>query len=181
MKNQRLIINQLDRQSKEWQAVHNKYGKPRAGWIKTIRVALSMSAEQLGSRLSLTRGRINQLENAEIQNAVTLRSLKEAANALGCELIYAIVPKGNSTLEGIIKTRASQLAEEQVARVAHSMSLEAQTVDADLLKIQKEELTKSLIEHLNKKFWAAPDKFNKRQNKQTDLLLKLIKTLQKKK
>lgn len=160
MKNQWLTIIQLDKQLIEWQAVNNKYGKPRAGWIKTLRVALSMSAEQFASRLGLTRGRINQLESAEIHNAVTLRTLNDAANALGCELVYAIVPKGNSTLESIIKTRAQQIAKERVARVAHTMSLEAQSVDANTLKIQKDELTKSLMEHLNKKFWATPDKFS---------------------
>lgn len=160
MKNQWLTINQLDRQLKEWQAIKNKYGQPRAGWIKTLRVALGMSVEQLANRLGLTRGRITQLENAEINDAVTLRTLKEAANALGCELIYAIVPKGNSTLESILKTRANQVAQERIAQVAHTMSLEAQSVDSHILKIQKDELTKSLIEHLNKKLWETPNRFN---------------------
>lgn len=176
MKNQWLTIKQLDRQLKEWQMLNHKYEKPRAGWIKTLRVALSMSAEQFANRLGLTRGRVNQLENAEIHDAVTLRALKEAANALECELVYAIVPKGNSTLEDILKKRAEQIANERVARVAHSMSLEAQTVEADTLKIQKDELSKSLIEHLNKKFWATD-----RPNKQSNLRQKLIDNMKKKK
>lgn len=160
MKNQWLTIKQLDKQLMELQETHKKYSRPRSGWIKTLRVALSMSAEQLADRLGLTRGRINQLENAEVHNAVTLRTLNEAANAMGCELVYAIVPKGNSTLEGIIKKRAEQIAKERVASVAHSMSLEAQSVDSDTLQIQKSELVKSLMEQLNKKFWATPDKFS---------------------
>lgn len=154
------MIRQLDKQLNEWQLVRRKYGTPRAGWIKTLRVALSMSTEQFASRLGLTRGRVNQLENAEVHHSVTLRSLNEAANALGCELIYAIVPKGSSTLEGIIKTRAEQVAKERIASVAHSMSLEAQSVNADMLKIQKDELAKSLVEHLNKNFWTTPDKLS---------------------
>jgi predicted DNA-binding mobile mystery protein A len=174
MKNQWLTIHQLDRQLKEWQVIRNKYGKPRAGWVKTIRVALSMSAEQLATRLGLTRGRITQLENAETQNAVTLRTLEEAANALGCELIYAIVPKGNSTLEGILKTRAEQIAKERVAQVAHTMSLEEQSVDANNLEIQENELTETLMRHLNKKLWSE-------LKRQTDSRKKLIKNLQKKK
>jgi predicted DNA-binding mobile mystery protein A len=160
MNNQWLTIHQLDKQITDWQILKEKYGQPRSGWIKTLRVALSMSAEQLAKRLGLTRGRINQLENAEIHDSVTLRALKEAANALGCELIYAIVPKGNSTLETVLKNRASQVANEQVARVAHSMSLEAQSVDEDTIKIQKEMLTKSLLENLNKKLWENQDKYN---------------------
>ncbi len=106
------------------------------------------------------RGRINQLENAEIHDAITLRTLKETANALECELIYAIVPKGGLSLEDVIRTRAEEIAKERVARIAHSMSLEAQSIDTGTIKIQKDELTKSLIEHLNKKFWATPNNFN---------------------
>ncbi|OGT38082.1 MAG: hypothetical protein A3F12_03145 [Gammaproteobacteria bacterium RIFCSPHIGHO2_12_FULL_38_14] len=160
MNNQWLTIKQLDQQLKEWQALNKKYGKPRAGWIKTLRVALSMSAEQLARRLGLTRGRINQLENAEVHDAITLRTLKEAANALGCELVYAIIPKGDSSLENIIRTRAEEIAKERVERVAHSMSLEAQSVDPNILENQKEELVKNLIEHLNKKFWDSIEEKN---------------------
>ena len=149
-----LMIEQLDKQLKEWQAVSRKYGRPRGGWVKTLREALSMSVEQLANRLRLSRSRIAQLENAEIHDAVTLRTLREVANALECEFVYAIVPKNHSSLESIIKTRAEQVAIERIARVAHSMSLEAQSVDNNILKKQKELLTKSLTEHFNKKFWA---------------------------
>lgn len=155
MNNRWLVIKQLDQQLKEWRAVSKKYGVPRAGWVKTLRSALNMSADQLAERLSLSRSRVTQLENAEIHDAVTLRSLKEAANAMGCDFVYAIVPKNSSTLESILKEQAKKVAEERIARVAHSMSLEAQSVDATHLKKQKEELTKNLLEHLNKKFWKT--------------------------
>ena len=160
MNNQWLTIKQLDKQLKEWQTASKKYGKPRAGWVKTLRVALSMSAEQFANRLGLTRARIVQLENAEARDAVTLHTLKKAANALDCELVYAIVPKGSSSLENIIKARAEQIAQERVTRIAHSMSLEAQSIDADILKDQQEALTKNLMEHLNKKFWRILNNSN---------------------
>lgn len=155
MYNQWLIINQLDRQLKEWQSVSKKFGRPRSGWVKTIRIALSMSIDQLANRLGLSRARVAQLENAEINDAVTLRTLREAAGAMECEFVYAFIPKGDSTLEDIIRARAEQIAEERIARVAHSMSLEDQTVNVTILKNQKEDLTKNLLNHLNKKFWAS--------------------------
>lgn len=163
MNNQWLMINQIDAQLKEWQSISHQYGKPRSGWIKTIRTALNMSVAQLAQRLGLSRARIAQLENAEIHDAVTLRALREAANAMECELVYAIVPKGNSTLKGIINRRAEQIARERVTRVAHSMSLEEQSIDNDTLKHQQIELAKNLMGHLNKKFWAleTPNKFKK--------------------
>jgi predicted DNA-binding mobile mystery protein A len=183
MNNRWLAIKQLDKQLKEWRAVSNKYGRPRAGWVKTLRVALSMSAEQLANRLRLTRSRITQLENAEIHDAVTLRTLKEVANAMGCEFVYAIVPQHNSTLEKIIKTRAEEIAKERVTRVAHSMSLESQSVNEDILKKQKQELVKNLMEHLNKKFWAISVELNstRKETQKKDSLKILIKKLQNKK
>ena len=178
MRNQWLAIKQLDKQLKEWQTVSNKYGKPKAGWVKTLRETLSMSAEQLANRLGLSRARIAQLENAEAHDAVTLRTLKDTANAMECEFVYAIVPKGNSSLEDIIKTRAAKIAKERVARVAHSMSLESQTVDTHLLKYKKDELTKNLIEHLNKKFWSTTQ--TQDEKRKTNLLKKFIDEKKKK-
>lgn len=200
MKNQWLMIKQLDKQLKEWQRLARKYARPRKGWVKTIRLALGISAEQFAKRLGLTLGRINQLEKAEIHNAVSLRTLNEAANALDCELIYVIVPKDHSSLEGIIKNRAEEIANERIMRVAHSMSLEAQTVDAKTLKFQRNELIKSLMQNINKKFWkedsicnlkdphfinALSNSLNesnaKKQDQQNALHQKLIEILKKNK
>jgi predicted DNA-binding mobile mystery protein A len=172
MKNQWLTINQVDRQLREWQAVKNKYGKPKVGWIKTLRTALGMSAEQLADRLGLTRGRVVQLETSESHNTVTLKTLNEAANALGCELVYAIVPKRNATLKDLIDKKAEQVSKDQVARVAHTMSLEAQTVDADSLKIQQEMLKENLKKQLGKKLWELPNNPNKLAKTVYEQLLK---------
>jgi hypothetical protein len=63
------------------------------------------------------------------------------------------------------------------------MSLEAQSVDADILKKQQEDLAKSLMDHLNKRFWAALDtpKKHHTNDPKDSLLKKLIENLQKKK
>jgi predicted DNA-binding mobile mystery protein A len=113
-----------------------------------------MSVEQLSNRLGVTRARVNQLEKAEVNDAVTLRTLREVADALECDLVYAIVPKGNSTLESIIKTRAEQVAKEMAERVSHTMLLEAQSVDVDIFNKQTQELAKDLANRFDKKFWT---------------------------
>jgi len=154
MDTQWLMLRQLDRQLKEWQVLGEKQNRPKIGWVKTIRTALGMTAEQLGRRLGgLSRARIVQLEKAETQDAVTLHSLRNAAAALDCELIYAIVPKKYSTLEEIVKKRAQEVAIERITRVAHSMSLEAQSVDPIEMKQQQNALAKSISEHLGRNLW----------------------------
>jgi len=181
-----LRIKQLDEQLKEWQTINNKYGRPKIGWIKTLRKALNIPVNQLAKRLGVSRARISQLENAEIHDAVTLRTLSEAANAIECQLVYAIIPKNHNTLESIIRTQTEQIATESVARVAHSMSLEKQTVNPDILKKQKDDLVKNLMEHLHKKIWIDSEvphaslQKNKNRTHRT-LREKLTGILQKKK
>lgn len=70
MRNQWLMIKQVDEPLRDWQVLISRYGKLKVGWIKTIRLALAMSAQQLGQRLNVSRGRIVQLENAETHDAV---------------------------------------------------------------------------------------------------------------
>ena len=156
MNNQWLTIKQLDRQLHEWQSLGQKYPRPRAGWVKTLRQGLGMTAEQLAERLGLARKRIVQLEKAETQDAITLRTLKRAAEAMDCELVYALVPKASlrsKTLADIVKTQATELAAATVANVAHSMSLEQQSVEKSRQQKQKQELTKTLLEGSLKKIW----------------------------
>jgi predicted DNA-binding mobile mystery protein A len=171
-----LTIQQLDRQLKEWQAVSQHHAMPRVGWVKTIRAALNMSVEQLAHRLGVKRGRVSQLEEAEVRGAVTLHALSAAAEALGCEFVYAIVPKRSTTLESIIKTRAEAVAAERIAAVAHTMSLEAQTVEKEQLQKQKMALVKNLVETFNKKLWVNPI-----EQKKNTLAESLAKHLNKKK
>jgi len=157
MKNQNLMMKQLDRQLREWQSLNEKYAQPRFGWVSIIRKALGMTAQQLGDRLGLARSRIVQLENAERYDAVTLRTLKKAAAAMDCELIYAIVPKVSlqgKTLEEIVKTQAEKVAATTVNNVAHSMALEQQSVAKKQQQRQKEELVKTLLEGPRKKIWG---------------------------
>lgn len=72
-----------------------------------------MSSLQLANRLGLTRSRIVKLENAETHDAITLRTLREAAEALGCELVYAFVPKDNSTWKTLLKTEQNKLLQNE--------------------------------------------------------------------
>ncbi len=59
--------------------------------------------------------------------------LRQAAEALNCILVYALVP--NSTLEEAVRMRARTIALRDLGRVAHAMKLEGQgTTDALIWK-----------------------------------------------
>lgn len=104
---------------------------PPKGWIRAIRDALGMTGAQLASRMGVRPQTVDSFEKSEAFGSIQLSTLRRAAEALDCTLVYALVP--NSSLEEAVKTRAREIAIRDLDRVAHSMKLEAQeTGDAGL-------------------------------------------------
>jgi uncharacterized protein (UPF0261 family) len=45
------------------------------------------------------------LEAREVKNTITLRSMTRMAQAMGCKVVYSIVPSGGKTLEALAEER----------------------------------------------------------------------------
>lgn len=102
--------------------------RPSGGWIRAVRTSLGMSVRQMAERIGITQQSASRLEKNEADDAITLRSLRKAAEALDCRLVYALVPKEGG-LRDIVRRRALEKAADIVGPVDHSMMLEAQDVD----------------------------------------------------
>ena len=98
--------------------------RPPKGWLRAIRDALGMTTAQMGRRLGLSQPTIVGFEQAEANGTITLHTLRRAAEAFGCRLVYALVP--NDSLEGAIRARARKIALRDLKQVGHTMKLEAQ-------------------------------------------------------
>jgi predicted DNA-binding mobile mystery protein A len=96
-----------------------------------------MTMQQLASVMEVTRQHVAFMEKSEAEERITLKSLKRAAEALDCELVYAVVPKSGS-LSDLAEKRARQQAEQNVLAVEHTMALENQAVGGVKKKIQEE-------------------------------------------
>src|ERR1700733_8532626 len=121
-----LRLKQLDRSlGPYWLA--RKVPRPSKGWIRTIRQALGVSSGDLARRLGTSRQLPLQLEKGEAEDRITLKSLRAVANALDCDLVYALVPRAHSMQE-LIENRARAEAKMRVLGVEHSMALENQAV-----------------------------------------------------
>jgi transcriptional regulator with XRE-family HTH domain len=70
------------------------------GWLKNIRMAVGIPVEEVARRLGVCRWDIRRLELAEKESRIKLETLKRAAKALGCELVYALAPM-EGTLEDL--------------------------------------------------------------------------------
>lgn len=121
-----LRLKQLDRALEPYHAVR-KIPRPPKGWIRTIRQALGVSSGELARRLGTSRQLPLQLEKGEAEDRITLKSLRTAANALDCDLVYALVPRADNMQE-LIENRARAEAKNRVLGVEHSMALEDQAV-----------------------------------------------------
>ena len=124
--------------------------RPSDGWVRSIRAALGMSVRQLAERIGISQQALSQLEGKEAHDSVTIKTLRKAAEAMDCKLVYALVPNEGS-LEGLVKKQALLKAKSLVDPVDHSMQLEAQGVGDSHDKIQ--ELADEMAQNLNSKLW----------------------------
>jgi predicted DNA-binding mobile mystery protein A len=103
-----------------------KTQRPPKGWLRAVRDALGMTTKQFARRLGVSQPRIVELEQSEASGTVTLNTLQRAAEALGCRLVYALVPE--KPLSETVRERAELLAGQRQAAVEHTMRLEDQAV-----------------------------------------------------
>ena len=118
---------------------------PRSGWIRSIRDALGMSQQALGSRLGITRAAIAKLERAELSGGITVAKLTQVAGALDCTLVYALVP--NTSLEDTVQRRARQIAAKRLGYVTTTMALEDQAIGAERTDEHLEDYARDLVAH----------------------------------
>lgn len=133
----------LDRRFEQLKPLIRLAKIPPAGWIRAIRIALGMPTGQLASRMGVVQSRINELEAAEAHGNITLKSLERAAQAMGCRVVYLLVPE--QPLQMTLKERARAIAERQFAAVQQTMRLEDQAVGS---KTFRKEIIRQTAEKL---------------------------------
>jgi predicted DNA-binding mobile mystery protein A len=132
----RLRIEQLERGLKPFVAAKDS-PRPQRGWIRAIREATGITLREMSRRLGKVPSLVVSLEKSEAEYRISLGSLRAAAEALGCDLVYAFVPKSGSIHE-LSEARARAKASENVRAVEHTMSLEDQAVGGVQEKIEEE-------------------------------------------
>jgi predicted DNA-binding mobile mystery protein A len=129
-----------------------KLARPPRGWIKAIREALGMSTAQLARRMEISQPGVVMLEQSEALGTIKLETLQRVAEAMNCQLVYALVP--NEPLETMIRERARQIARQHLGSVEHSMRLENQGVEDRAAREQQLDAMASQIDARN--LWDEP-------------------------
>lgn len=125
--------------------------RPQRGWIRAIRDAYGMTTRQLAKRLGKSQSVIVEMEKGEARDSLTLGSLRQAAEALDCTLVYALVP--NAPIEELRRIRARQIAAQRIERASHSMALENQSLGSEAQVQEQERLTEDLLRGSPARLW----------------------------
>jgi len=145
-----LILEQLESTLEKYSNLKSAQ-VPVKGWIRAIRKALGMSGKQFATRLGVTQPRVTVLERDEILGAVSLNTMRQAAEALDCSFVYAIVP--HTTLKDSVRKTAVALAKERLSRTSHTMMLEGQQLSNMEMRKAFESAVDELVKTMPKQLW----------------------------
>lgn len=126
---------------------------PSAGWVRAIRDALGMTTRQMAARMGVTAMAVSSLEESERAGTVQLSTLRRAADALGCDLVYALVPRVG--LDEAVHRQALDRARREIEFVDRTMRLEDQGLDDVELARRAREFAAQLVD--TSAIWDAPE------------------------
>ena len=127
------------------------YAAPAGGWLKAVRESLGLTSRQLAARMGVAPSRVTTIEKAEVTGGTTLRTLREAAEAMNCTFVYAIVPI--QPLDDILRNQAVRKAEQELSRHDHTMRLENQTLTKSDLADERARLVRDLLAGSPRRVW----------------------------
>ncbi len=85
--------------------------RPPEGWLRAMRLAVGIPAEQIAGQMGFTEKMVFQMERSEQKRNISLERLERMARAVGCDLVYGLVPWERS-----LEDRAMELVEREVWR-----------------------------------------------------------------
>ena len=122
-----LSVHQLDDQIRQY-VNGQRFDRIPQGWIRSSRTAIGMTLKQLATRLGFSVPAAKNFEMREVDEAITLASLRKIANAMEMDLVYYFKPKQDS-LDDLLQIRAELKAKELMERSNQAMILENQEAD----------------------------------------------------
>lgn len=98
-----------------FEAARSRIGDAR-GWLRTVRQVESVPLKKLAGSLGVLKREVLRLEVAEENGQITLRRMREVAQAMDCELVYAFLAK-EKTLEELAQQMDAEKEEARRERI----------------------------------------------------------------
>lgn len=87
---------------------------PKRGWLHLIRTSLGRTQAQQGILASTSGSVIHKSEKAEVEERISLSNLRKHADAMDCDLVYALIPR--RPIAKVVEQQARRVAMEQLSR-----------------------------------------------------------------
>jgi predicted DNA-binding mobile mystery protein A len=111
-----------------------------------------MSGRELAGRMGVAQATEAELEASEAHGTIGLGSLRRAAEALDCELVYFLVPR--RPLQLAVEHQSRRAAADHLARISHHSRLEEQALSDDAAADELDALAADLVDRRG--LWSGP-------------------------
>jgi len=68
---------------------------PAGGWLRAAREARGLTQREAARRARVSQQAFHQFETGELSETITLDRLRRSAEAVDCQLVYFLYPKGD--------------------------------------------------------------------------------------
>jgi predicted DNA-binding mobile mystery protein A len=99
-----LVQRRLDKEMQPYRRA-GRDESPTRGLLRAVRQALGVPTEEIAKKLGVNTSVVFALERRELSFSIQLRSLGRMARAMGCKVVYGIVPRDGETLEELGEER----------------------------------------------------------------------------
>jgi predicted DNA-binding mobile mystery protein A len=147
----RMLVEQLDRKLEKFTRA-SAVEVPARGWIHAIRTTLRMSMRQLGQKLGIRAQSVYDIEKAEASGTISVKSLRDVAEALNLKFVYGFVAKDQS-IETMIERKALEKAREIVSKTSQTENLEEGEISQTRIDKAIEETAYEIKRELPRFLW----------------------------
>jgi predicted DNA-binding mobile mystery protein A len=103
-RDRRMARLRLDEEMKPFRAAGKKE-KLTGGLLRAVREALGVRLQEISEKTGVRRSTVSDIERREMEQTITMRSLARMADAMGCKVVYGVVPLKGKTLEDVVEER----------------------------------------------------------------------------
>ena len=89
----RIILGGLENKAEALNAARTAATVPARGWLRAVREAVGLTQADVAGRAGVKRQSYAQFENSEGRGSISIASLRRAAAAMDCELVYYVLPR----------------------------------------------------------------------------------------
>ncbi len=100
----RLARKKLDKEMKPFRSAARETN-PTNELLRAVRQALGIPVKEIAGKMGVGRSTVSNLEVSERSRTISMWSLGRMAEAMGCKVVYGVVPLNGKTLEELAEER----------------------------------------------------------------------------